>query len=51
MSAPYDEKKLSQRTHLCDCGCVLDRDVAAAKVILQRAGIGPWVVKPLSAVA
>lgn len=30
-------KTLSDRTHRCECGCVLDRDVAAAKVILQRA--------------
>ncbi|MCW2240799.1 transposase [Azospirillum canadense] len=36
-------KTLSNRTHRCDCGCVLDRDVAAAKVILHRAvhGKGP----------
>lgn len=34
-------KELSERTHRCPCGCVLDRDVAAAKVILLRAGIGP----------
>ncbi|PWC40896.1 RNA-guided endonuclease TnpB family protein [Azospirillum sp. TSO35-2] len=30
-------KTLSDRVHRCDCGCVLDRDVAAAKVIQQRA--------------
>jgi len=30
-------KTLSQRTHSCDCGLVLDRDVAAAKIILLRA--------------
>ena len=35
-------KELSERAHSCPCGCVLDRDVAAAKVILQRAGNGPW---------
>jgi putative transposase len=34
-------KDLSERMHECPCGCVLDRDVAAAKVILHRAGIGP----------
>ncbi|WP_353861238.1 transposase [Azospirillum formosense] len=36
-------KTLSDRVHRCDCGCVLDRDVAAAKVILHRAihGKGP----------
>ncbi|QCG92987.1 transposase (plasmid) [Azospirillum sp. TSA2s] len=33
-------KTLSDRTHRCDCGCVMDRDVAAARVILQRAGHG-----------
>ena len=31
-------KTLAIRTHRCDCGCVLDRDVAAARVILRRAG-------------
>ena len=35
------KKELSERVHSCPCGCVLDRDVAAAKVILHRAGIGP----------
>jgi len=34
-------KELSERIHRCDCGCVLDRDVAAARVILDRAGIRP----------
>lgn len=34
-------KALSERTHRCDCGCVLDRDVAAAKIILSRAVPGP----------
>lgn len=29
-------KALAQRVHSCACGCVLDRDVAAAKVILHR---------------
>lgn len=28
------KKELSERIHSCECGCVLDRDVAAAKVIL-----------------
>jgi len=28
------KKELSERIHVCECGCVLDRDVAAAKVIL-----------------
>lgn len=30
-------KKLSERMHCCDCGCTLDRDVAAAKVVDRRA--------------
>jgi putative transposase len=34
-------KELSERVHRCPCGCVLDRDVAAAKVILLRGGIAP----------
>jgi putative transposase len=35
------KKELSERVHRCLCGCVLDRDVAAAKVILHRAGNRP----------
>ncbi|MDA8251104.1 MAG: transposase [Rhodospirillales bacterium] len=30
-------KPLSQRRHICDCGCDLDRDVAASRIVLQRA--------------
>ncbi len=30
-------KRLKERIHRCECGCVLDRDVAAAKVVLVRA--------------
>lgn len=30
-------KTLKVREHRCDCGCSLDRDVAAARVILMRA--------------
>ena len=30
-------KMLADRTHTCSCGCVMDRDIAAAMVILQRA--------------
>ena len=37
------KKKLSQRTHKCDCGCILDRDHAAAKVILARGRSGSRV--------
>lgn len=29
-------KSLSERTHVCQCGCVLDRDENAAKNILRR---------------
>ena len=35
-------KKLSERTHRCECGCVMDRDVAAAQIVHLRAfGHGP----------
>lgn len=34
-------KTLSERIHRCDCGCVMDRDHAAAMVILGRAGNRP----------
>jgi putative transposase len=30
-------KTLAERMHRCDCGCTLDRDVAAARVVLMRA--------------
>ncbi|CAO3441388.1 RNA-guided endonuclease InsQ/TnpB family protein [Azospirillum endophyticum] len=30
-------KTLADRIHICPCGCVMDRDIAAAMVILQRA--------------
>jgi putative transposase len=30
-------KTLAERMHRCECGCVLDRDVAAARVVLLRA--------------
>lgn len=33
-------KTLAEREHRCECGCVLDRDVAAAREILRRAG---WI--------
>ncbi|MEO1134017.1 MAG: transposase [Cyanobacteria bacterium J06639_1] len=32
-----ERKPLSQREHRCECGCVEDRDVAAAKVMLEWA--------------
>ncbi len=35
-----EKKELSERIHRCACGCILDRDVAAARVILHKAGIG-----------
>jgi putative transposase len=34
-------KRLSERKHTCGCGCDLDRDVAAARIVLQRATSGP----------
>ena len=35
-------KTLASRTHDCGCGAVMDRDVAAAMVVHQRAfGLGP----------
>ena len=35
-------KALSERVHRCACGCVLDRDVAAATIVHLRAfGFGP----------
>lgn len=34
-------KTLAERTHRCACGCILDRDVAAARVVLGRADFGP----------
>lgn len=33
-------KTLSERVHRCDCGCVMDRDVAAGQVILNKAVVG-----------
>lgn len=36
-----ERKTLDQRVHSCPCGCVLDRDVAAARVILSRADVCP----------
>jgi putative transposase len=38
-------KKLSERVHRCVCGCVMDRDVAAAKVILERGRTGSRVTQ------
>lgn len=34
-------KALAERAHRCPCGCVLDRDVASARVILRRADFQP----------
>ena len=31
------KKTLSQRTHICECGCVMDRDEAGAINILAKA--------------
>lgn len=46
-----EPKTLKQRVHSCPCGCVLDRDVAAARVILHRAVVGPGLAKLPVAVA
>ncbi|NEQ84468.1 MAG: transposase [Moorea sp. SIO2I5] len=48
------KKSLSTRTHICKCGCQLDRDHNAAINILKRAlstvgHTGTWVVKDLNA--
>jgi putative transposase len=45
------KKSLSTRTHICRCGCVLDRDWNAAinilKLALSTAGhVGTWIVNP-----
>lgn len=34
-------KSLAERVHRCDCGCVMDRDHAAAVVVLKRAVASP----------
>ena len=47
-------KPLSERMHRCECGCVLDRDVAAAHIVHLRAfGARNWpsVAKPQVAAA
>jgi putative transposase len=40
------KKSLSERTHVCSCGCVLDRDENAAKNILRR-GLGLLAIQVL----
>ncbi|EDX77102.1 transposase, IS605 family [Coleofasciculus chthonoplastes PCC 7420] len=45
------KKSLSTRTHICRCGCVLDRDWNAAinilKIALSTAGhVGTWILTP-----
>ena len=47
------KKSLSTRTHVCSCGCVLDRDHNAAINILERAWgtlghSGTWVIDPFA---
>jgi putative transposase len=48
------KKSLSSRTHVCECGCVVDRDENAAINILRR-GIstvghtGTWLLDGLNA--
>jgi len=44
------KKDLSERIHACPCGCKLDRDVAATKVILSR-GQAAWTGPPMMAAA
>lgn len=45
-------KELSERMHRCECGCTLDRDVAAAKIIHLRAfGHGACLRTPSQRVA
>ena len=34
-------KTLAERRHTCDCGYSVDRDVAAARIVLHRAKFGP----------
>ncbi len=34
-------KTLAERIHRCDCGCILNRDVAASQIVLHRADFGP----------
>ncbi|WP_075903570.1 RNA-guided endonuclease InsQ/TnpB family protein [Moorena bouillonii] len=45
------KKSLSTRTHICQCGCLLDRDHNAAINILERAlstvgHTGTWILNP-----
>ncbi len=45
------KKSLSTRTHVCQCGCILDRDHNAAKNILNSAyrttgHVGTWINNP-----
>jgi putative transposase len=39
-------KKLSEREHRCPCGCVMDRDQAAAQIILARALVVSGAIRP-----
>jgi len=48
------KKSLSTRTHICKCGCKLDRDHNAAINILKRAlgtvgHTGTWILDPINA--
>jgi len=38
-----EKKTLSQRTHSCGCGHVEDRDLAAARVVLNWARLPNWL--------
>ena len=46
-------KTLAEREHRCECGCVLDRDVAAARENVHRADSGrePASVRQASGIA
>ena len=48
------KKTLSERTHICKCGCTLDRDENAALIILARGlsttgHVGTWELDSLNA--
>jgi len=48
------KKTLSTRTHVCKCGCVMDRDLNAARNILRRglgaaAHVGTFGLEPSNA--
>lgn len=42
-----ERKQISERMHRCDCGCVLDRDVAAAMVIREAGRVSQGAASPV----